>query len=57
MDCSSHLMFMVPDSKYSTANNGILYSGKAVAGIAGVFIFTIIDTSYGIGNKNGSKKY
>lgn len=46
---SSHVSDLY-GSKYSTANNGILYSGKAVAGIAGVFIFTIIDTSYGIGN-------
>ncbi len=35
-------------SKYSTSNNGILYSGKAVAGITGVFIFTILDEAYGI---------
>ncbi len=35
-------------SKYSTSNNGILYSGKAVAGITGVFVFTILDEAYGI---------
>lgn len=35
-------------SKYSTSNNGILYSGKAVAGITGVFIFTLLDQVYGI---------
>ena len=46
---SSHVSDLY-GSKYSTANNGILYSGKAVAGIAGVFIFTLIDTSYGIDN-------
>lgn len=35
-------------SKFSTSNNGILYSGKAVAGLTGVFAFTLIDQSYGI---------
>ncbi|MEM0156714.1 MAG: MFS transporter [Thermoplasmataceae archaeon] len=44
---SSHVSDLY-GSRYSTANNGILYSGKAVAGIAGVFIFTLIDSSFGI---------
>ncbi len=44
---SSHVSDLY-GSRYSTANNGILYSGKAVAGIAGVFVFTLIDSSYGI---------
>ncbi|MEM3631710.1 MAG: MFS transporter [Conexivisphaerales archaeon] len=35
-------------SRFSTANNGILYSGKAVAGLTGVFIFAIINSMYGL---------
>ncbi|MGC8609568.1 MAG: MFS transporter [Thermoplasmata archaeon] len=30
-------------TKYSTSNNGILYSGKAMGGLIGVFIFSAID--------------